>query len=70
MKLILLRHGESKWNLENRFTGWKDVSLTNKGKDEAAYSGHKLNDKNIEILVFILLYLIEQLKPLKLLQKS
>ena len=50
MKLILLRHGESKWNLENRFTGWKDVSLTNKGKDEATYSGHKLNDKNIEIL--------------------
>ena len=50
MKLILLRHGESKWNLENRFTGWKDVSLTNKGKDEAAYSGHKLNDNNIKIL--------------------
>ena len=35
MKLILLRHGESQWNLENRFTGWKDVSLTPKGIAEA-----------------------------------
>ena len=31
MKLILLRHGESQWNQENRFTGWKDVNLTDQG---------------------------------------
>ena len=31
--LILLRHGQSQWNLENRFTGWKDVPLTEKGID-------------------------------------
>ena len=49
MKLILLRHGESKWNLENRFTGWKDVSLTNNGKNEAAFSGHQILEKNIKI---------------------
>ena len=49
MKLILLRHGESKWNLENRFTGWKDVSLTSKGKNEATFSGNQLLEKNIEI---------------------
>tara|TARA_A100001011_G_scaffold359456_1_gene405978 strand:+ start:281 stop:1021 length:741 start_codon:yes stop_codon:yes gene_type:complete len=42
MNLILLRHGESQWNLENRFTGWKDVSLTAKGKEEAVYSGHEI----------------------------
>ena len=34
-KLILMRHGESLWNLENRFTGWKDVDLTEKGVEEA-----------------------------------
>jgi len=35
IKLVLLRHGESQWNLENRFTGWTDVDLTPKGRDEA-----------------------------------
>ena len=49
MKLILLRHGESKWNLENRFTGWKDVPLTNNGRNEAAVSGRQLLKKNIKI---------------------
>ena len=33
--LVLLRHGESQWNLENRFTGWVDVALTEKGREEA-----------------------------------
>ena len=41
-KLVLLRHGESKWNLENRFTGWTDVGLTNKGIDEARQCGIEL----------------------------
>jgi len=49
MKLILLRHGESQWNLENRFTGWKDVSLTNTGVAEATFSGEQLSKMNIEI---------------------
>ena len=34
-KLILLRHGQSQWNLENKFTGWKNVPLTKKGEMEA-----------------------------------
>jgi 2,3-bisphosphoglycerate-dependent phosphoglycerate mutase len=34
-ELILLRHGQSQWNLENRFTGWVDVPLSPKGEDEA-----------------------------------
>lgn len=37
--LILLRHGESQWNAENRFTGWTDVDLTPKGESEAARAG-------------------------------
>tara|TARA_Y100000748_G_scaffold291475_1_gene278999 strand:+ start:79 stop:735 length:657 start_codon:yes stop_codon:yes gene_type:complete len=46
-KLILVRHGQSIYNLENRFTGWKDVDLTEKGKKEAVYGGIILNKKNI-----------------------
>ena len=38
-KLILLRHGESIWNKENRFTGWTDVPLSEKGRDEARRAG-------------------------------
>ena len=39
MKLILVRHGQSTYNLENRFTGWKDVDLTDLGIKEAAIAG-------------------------------
>jgi 2,3-bisphosphoglycerate-dependent phosphoglycerate mutase len=41
-KLILLRHGESQWNLENRFTGWVDVPLSPKGEQEAKHAGELL----------------------------
>ena len=40
--LVLVRHGESQWNLENRFTGWVDVPLTDKGREEAKKAGGKL----------------------------
>ena len=42
IKLVLLRHGESQWNLENRFTGWTDVDLTGKGIYESKFSGNLL----------------------------
>ncbi len=41
-RLVLLRHGESQWNLENRFTGWVDVPLSPKGEEEARVAGRKL----------------------------
>ncbi|OGV09859.1 MAG: phosphoglyceromutase, partial [Ignavibacteria bacterium RIFOXYB2_FULL_36_7] len=41
-KLVLLRHGESTWNKENRFTGWTDVDLSDKGKEEAKKAGQLL----------------------------
>jgi 2,3-bisphosphoglycerate-dependent phosphoglycerate mutase len=41
-KLVLMRHGESQWNLENRFTGWADVDLTEKGREEARKAGELL----------------------------
>lgn len=49
-KLILLRHGESQWNLENRFTGWVDVPLSPKGEQEAAEAGRLLKTFQIDKL--------------------
>ena len=43
-KLILLRHGQSQWNLENRFTGWVDIPLTDKGRQEALEAGKRIKD--------------------------
>ena len=48
-KLILLRHGQSQWNLENRFTGWKNVPLTEKGEVEAKKAGELIRKHNIII---------------------
>ena len=46
--LILLRHGQSQWNLENRFTGWIDVPLSPKGEEEAHKAGQKLKQYPID----------------------
>lgn len=48
--LILLRHGQSQWNLENRFTGWVDVPLSAKGEDEARAAGEKLRGRPIDVV--------------------
>lgn len=45
-KLVLVRHGESQWNNENRFTGWYDIDLSDKGRAEAKAAGNLLKDKN------------------------
>ncbi|MCA3033954.1 MAG: histidine phosphatase family protein, partial [Rhodocyclaceae bacterium] len=44
-KLVLMRHGESQWNLENRFTGWVDVDLTDKGVAEARRAAQLLREE-------------------------
>ena len=44
-KLVLIRHGESDWNRENRFTGWTDVDLSDKGREEARAAGRLLRDQ-------------------------
>ncbi len=46
-QLILLRHGQSQWNLENRFTGWWDVDVTEKGIEEARAAGQLLKEKGV-----------------------
>ena len=48
-KLVLLRHGQSQWNLENRFTGWKDIELSENGILEAKESGRLIKEKKISI---------------------
>ncbi len=47
-KLILVRHGQSTWNLENLFTGWHDVDLTDLGRQEAALAGRQLLSEKLE----------------------
>ncbi len=46
--LVLVRHGQSEWNLKNLFTGWKDVDLTEKGVEEARTAGHKLKAQGLQ----------------------
>jgi 2,3-bisphosphoglycerate-dependent phosphoglycerate mutase len=48
IRLVLLRHGESTWNKENRFTGWTDVDLTDKGREEAREAGRLLKEAGFE----------------------
>jgi 2,3-bisphosphoglycerate-dependent phosphoglycerate mutase len=47
--LVLIRHGQSAWNLENKFTGWVDVELTAKGIEEAKNAGKKLEDYSFDL---------------------
>ena len=48
-KLVLIRHGQSEWNLSNRFTGWTDVDLTDLGVEEAKQAGRILRDSDLDI---------------------
>lgn len=47
-KLVLMRHGESQWNLENRFTGWTDVDLTENGREQARQAGQLLRQEGFD----------------------
>jgi len=46
--LVLLRHGQSQWNLDNRFTGWVDVELTAEGRNEAAHAGRLMREEGLQ----------------------
>jgi 2,3-bisphosphoglycerate-dependent phosphoglycerate mutase len=48
LKLVMLRHGESTWNRENRFTGWTDVDLSEKGVEEANHAGRVLKEQGYD----------------------
>ena len=63
-KLILTRHGQSIWNAENRFTGWVDVDLSEKGVEEAEKSGELLKKLNIKIDIYYPLTLVGVIYPM------
>ena len=69
-KLILTRHGQSIWNAENKFTGWVDVGLSEKGKEEAKKSGDLLNKLNIRIDISYTSYLKRAIETLTIILKS
>ena len=50
--LILVRHGQSKWNLEKKFTGWVDIDLTENGKSEAKKAGELIKSNKINIDIY------------------
>ena len=60
--LILVRHGQSVWNLEKRFTGWVDVDLTKNGEIEAEKAGQLIKKKILKLIFTTHLYSLEQIK--------
>ena len=64
--LILVRHGQSEWNLENRFTGWVDVDLAPKGKLEACKAGELIKEQKIKFDHFFTSYQKRAINTLKL----
>ncbi len=68
--LILVRHGQSEWNLEKRFTGWVDVDLTEQGKLEACKAGEYIKKIKININHFYSSFQLRAIKTLKLIQET
>ncbi len=68
--LILVRHGQSVWNLENRFTGWVDVELSDKGKLEAEKAGLLIKKRNINIDIYYSSLQIRANNTLEIIQKT
>ena len=69
-KLILTRHGQSVWNAENRFTGWVDVDLSEKGVEEAEKSGELIKKLNIKIDISYTSFLKRAIKTLTTILKK
>lgn len=65
-KLVLLRHGESDWNKENRFTGWTDVDLSERGIKEASEAGKVLKENGFDFRLAYTSYLKRAIKTLNL----
>ena len=67
--LILVRHGQSIWNLEKRFTGWVDIDLTEKGRAEAEKAGKLIKKENININFYYSSLQLRANNTLKIIQK-
>ena len=68
--LILIRHGQSRWNLEKRFTGWVDIDLTDNGKLEAEKAGSLIKKKGISINLYYSSLQLRAINTLKIIQKN
>ena len=68
--LILVRHGQSEWNLEKRFTGWVDVDLTGQGKLEACKAGEYIKETKIDISYFYSSFQLRAINTLKFIQDT
>ena len=68
--LILVRHGQSEWNLEKKFTGWVDVDLTGQGKLEACKSGEYIKGLKINIDYFYTSFQLRAINTLRLIQDT
>ena len=68
--LILVRHGQSVWNLEKKFTGWVDVDLTTNGKSEAKKAGELIKTKNINIDIYYSSFQLRAKNTLKLIKQE
>ena len=68
--LILVRHGQSEWNLEKRFTGWVDVDLTGQGKLEACKAGEYIKEIKIDINHFYSSFQLRAINTLKFIQDT
>ena len=68
--LILVRHGQSVWNLEKKFTGWVDVDLTDNGKLEAKKAGQLIKQEQIEINLYYSSFQLRAKKTLKIIQSE
>lgn len=70
MKLVLVRHGQSLWNLENKFTGWTDIELSEQGILEAIEAGRLLKEKNYVFTISFSSYLKRAQKTLDIILKE
>ena len=68
--LILVRHGQSVWNLEKKFTGWLDVDLTENGKSEAKKAGQLIKQENIKINTYYSSFQLRAKNTLKIIQEE
>ena len=68
--LILVRHGQSVWNLEKKFTGWVDVDLTENGQSEAKKAGQLIKQENIKIDLYYSSFQLRAKNTLKIIQEE
>ena len=68
--LVLIRHGQSEWNSQNKFTGWVDIDLSDQGKKEAKIAGELINNENLKFDYYFSSFQKRAINTLKLIQET